>query len=195
MDQVLVVSATEAEAAGVPADLPTLICGIGKVPAATALTRTLARWPSPQLPLVVNVGTAGALRPGLSGLWLPSAVVNHEMNVTSIEEMGIFLTARYELPEGDGSVLATGDVFVTDTALRDRLAVGAQLVDMEGFALAHVCAEFGAKLRIVKHISDEADERATSWPEKVAESAAQLGEWLRERFSSGRSPLEHAPTS
>ena len=182
MNQVLVVSATEAEAAGVPADLPLLICGIGKVPAATALTKALARWPDSEPPLVVNVGTAGALRPGLSGLWFPSAVVNHEMNVTSIEEMGISLTARYEVPEGDGSVLATGDVFVNDTALRDRLALGAHLVDMEGFALAHVCAEFGTTLRIVKHISDEADERATSWPEQVAESAARLGDWLRERF-------------
>lgn len=185
MNQVLVVSATQAEAADVPEGLPTLICGVGKVPSATALTKALARWPGPELPLVVNVGTAGALRPGLSGLWFPSSVVNHEMNVTAIEEMGVFLTSRYEIPDGDGSVLATGDVFVTDTVLRDRLAARAHLVDMEGFALAHVCAEFGAKLQVVKHISDEADERATSWPEQVAESAARLGDWLRERFPSG----------
>jgi adenosylhomocysteine nucleosidase len=180
MKHVLVVSATEAEAAAVPADLPLLVCGVGKVASATALTKALARWPGEDLPLVVNVGTAGALRPGLAGLWFPSSVWNHEMNAELIEAMGFSLRARYEVPDGDGSVLATGDVFVTDPALRDRLAVGAHLVDMEGFALAHVCAEFGAALRIVKHISDEADERALSWPERVAESADQLGGWLRE---------------
>jgi nucleoside phosphorylase len=181
MQEVLVVAATEIEATSVPDWLPVLICGIGKTSAATALTRTLARWEG-RGPSVVNIGTCGALRPGLSGLFLPSVVVNHEVNIADIAELGFDLRTRYEVEGGDGSVLATGDVFVADPALRDRLAAGAHLVDMEGFALAHVCAQFDVRLQIVKHVSDEADEGAMQWPERVAFSAAALGQWLRERF-------------
>ena len=38
---------------------------------------------------------------------------------------------------GSEIVLATGDVFVTDPAVRDRLAERAHLVDMEGYAVAY----------------------------------------------------------
>ena len=49
-------------------------------------------------------------------------------------------------------VLATGDTFVTDVAVRDQLARDAHLVDMEGFAIAYAAASFGASVRLVKHV-------------------------------------------
>ena len=61
-DRVLVVSATAAEAAHVPADLPLVITGLGKTAAAAATARALASYDDLAGLTVVNIGTAGALR-------------------------------------------------------------------------------------------------------------------------------------
>jgi nucleoside phosphorylase len=79
-------------------------------------------------------------------------------------------------------VLASGDVFVTDPAVRDRLAKTAHLVDMEGYAVAYACHELGVPLRMVKHVSDQADESALDWPSVVAISARAVGDWLTENL-------------
>ena len=76
--------------------------------------------------------------------------------------------------------LATGDVFVTDPVVRDRLAALAHLVDMEGYAVAYAARSCGARVRVVKHVSDRADEGAMDWPSMVEVSARALGEWLTE---------------
>ena len=75
-------------------------------------------------------------------------------------------------------MLATGDVFVTDPLVRTRLAGVASLVDMEGYAVAYACRQFGVPVRLVKHVSDNADEGALDWPAMVDASARVLGEWL-----------------
>lgn len=51
---------------------------------------------------------------------------------------------------------------------------------MEGFAVAFACAQVGARCRLVKHVSDQADDSAMDWPAQVDASARVLGEWLRE---------------
>ena len=76
-------------------------------------------------------------------------------------------------------MLATGDVFVADRLVRARLAEVATLVDMEGYAVAYACRQFGVPVRLVKHVSDDADEGALDWPARVDASARVLGEWLR----------------
>ena len=48
---------------------------------------------------------------------------------------------------GDGTVLASGDVFVTDVALRARLASIAHVVDMEGYGVVYACRRLGAAVR------------------------------------------------
>lgn len=171
----LVVSATAVEASYVPADLPLLVTGVGKVAAATAVATALARY-EPQV--VVNIGTAGALRPGISGVVLPSVVLNHDISAALLAAVGVEVPTALEVPGGDGSVLATGDVFVTDPAVRDELATRAGLVDMEAFAVAWACAYAGVPCRIVKHISDTADNAALDWASIVEASARDLGAWL-----------------
>ena len=70
-------------------------------------------------------------------------------------------------------------VFDADTdADRDRLAEQADLVDMEGYAIALACEEMGVPLRMVKHISDNADETAHDWSAAVDGCARELGAWL-----------------
>ncbi|MFN8076007.1 MAG: nucleosidase [Kineosporiaceae bacterium] len=180
---VLVVSATAEEAAGVPEGLPLLVTGIGKVAAAVAVAVRLASRPrGTPPPLVVNIGTCGALRPHLRGLFLPSSVVNHDLDVASLARLGLVVSATFSLPGGDGTVLATGDTFVTDEQQARELAEQASLVDMEGYAIAAACAAAGAPCLFVKHVSDTADESAWDWNDAVAASARALGEWLREEL-------------
>ncbi|NED60572.1 nucleosidase, partial [Streptomyces sp. SID10244] len=69
----LVVAATRAEARYVPTGTRVLITGIGKVRAATALTRLLAAvGDDAPVRQIVNVGTAGALHDHHSGIFQPS---------------------------------------------------------------------------------------------------------------------------
>jgi adenosylhomocysteine nucleosidase len=187
---VLVVAATRAEAKYVPSGARLLITGIGKVRAASALTRVLTQSVlpdghdpggvvgEPPVRSVVNVGTAGALHDHHAGLFCPSVVVEHDISSAELRSMGYPVVDRWELPDGDGTVLASGDTFVADPARRATLAQIADLVDMEGCALAHVSAEFGVPCRMVKVVSDGADEGALDWPELVDAAARQLGEWL-----------------
>lgn len=192
----VVVSATESEAAHVPAGLHTVICGIGKVDAAAATTAAVLRLAArvddaegtgdaTAAITVVNIGTAGALHDGHAGLYLPSAVCNHDMSADVLRELHYPVVDRIDIDGGDGSVLATGDVFVTDPKVRAALAERAHLVDMEGFAIARACGLLGARVRLVKYVSDDADESAMEWPERVDQCARELGEWLAGNVAAG----------
>ncbi|EON24073.1 purine or other phosphorylase family 1 [Nocardioides sp. CF8] len=175
----LVVAATAAEAAHVPASLPLVVTGLGKTAAAVATARALAALPSLEGLTVVNIGTAGALRDDVVGLHEPGVVLNHDINAEVVRSLGY--DPRERLTVGTSEiVLATGDVFVTDPVVRTRLAAQAHLVDMEGYAVAWAAHEFAVPVRLVKHVSDSADESSMDWPAMVEASAVVLGEWLRE---------------
>ena len=174
---VLIVAATRAEARYVPAGARLLITGIGKATAAMRLTHALLSAEHP-VTRVVNVGTAGALHDHHSGLYLPSTVVEHDISAAALTAMGYPMADRWEVPAGDGTVLASGDTFVADPAHRGRLAEQADLVDMEGAAIARVCAEYTVPLRLVKFVSDNADDGAMDWPAAIDAAAKMLGDWL-----------------
>lgn len=180
--RVLVVAATAAEAAHVPPHLPLVITGLGKTAAAAATTRALMSVADPTGLTVVNIGTAGALHDHLEGLHEPGTVLNHDIDAAVIRSLGYDPRERLELG-GDPLVLATGDVFVADPDVRARLAERADLVDMEGYAVAWAAGELGVPVRLVKHVSDRADESAMDWPAKVEASARALGEWLLENYA------------
>lgn len=185
---VLVVAATEAEAAAVPGRVPVLITGIGKTAAASATASALATYADPTRVQVINLGTAGALRDGVSGLHVPDVVLNHEISAAALRSLGYDPRERLALtPAGDGGgdgqpplVLASGDVFVTEEQARERLAREASLVDMEGYAVAWAARAVGARVTLVKHVSDNADDSAWDWPRQVAASAVVLGAWLED---------------
>lgn len=175
----LVVAATAADAAHVPADLSLVITGMGKTAAAVATARALAAYDDLAGLTVLNIGSAGALRPGLSGVHEPGVVLNHDLSADVVRALGHDPQERLDVGESE-VVLATGDVFVSDPAVRDRLAGRAHLVDMEGYAVAYAAREAGVPVRLIKHVSDGADEGAMDWPTLVEVSAVALGEWLRE---------------
>jgi adenosylhomocysteine nucleosidase len=178
--RILVVTATAPEAAHVPDGLPVVITGMGKTAAATATARALAEAGDADL-TVVNVGTAGALRDGVTGLHQVGTVVNHDMSADAIRALGYDPMERIVLGPGE-TVLASGDVFVTDPAVRELLARRAHLVDMEGYAVAYACRAFDVPVRLVKHVSDNAGDDAVDWPQQVEASARELGRWLRENL-------------
>lgn len=177
---VLVVSATVAEAAHAPAGLEVLVTGLGKTMAAATTARALASRSDLAGLTVINIGTAGALRYGLAGLHLPGRVINHDLSAELVRALGYDPQEELQVTDGDGTVLATGDVFVTDPAVRAGLAARADLVDMEGYAVVWACRQAGVPVRLVKHVSDNADAAAMGWPELVDRSARALGAWLTE---------------
>ena len=44
--------------------------------------------------------------------------------------------------------------------------------------MAHVSAEFRVTCRLVKAVTDNADEGAMEWPDLVDAAARRLGEWV-----------------
>jgi adenosylhomocysteine nucleosidase len=180
-ERFLVVAATAAEAAHVPPDLPLVITGLGKTAAAVATTRALAAYDDLAGLTVLNVGTAGALRPGLTGIFEPGVVLNHDLSADVIRLLGYDPQERLVVGRSE-VVLATGDVFVSDPVVRDALAERAHLVDMEGYAVAYAARQAGVPVRLVKHVSDAADDGALDWASLVEASAVALGEWIRENL-------------
>ncbi|MFF2161573.1 nucleosidase [Streptomyces sp. NPDC058175] len=173
----LLVLAVKEEAQFLDTDLPVLLTGMGKVNAATRLATVLARGPHPSG--IVNLGTAGALRPGWTGTHVIGSVLQHDLDNAVLASLtGEIYGAPIDLPDHGGPVLATGDSFISDEAARARLAAHAPLVDMEGYALASAAQQAGVPLRIVKHVSDEAgDGAARTWRETVADCARVLADW------------------
>ena len=174
---VLVVSATPAEAAYVPDGIDVVVTGIGKTAAAAATTEAVLARSGDGL-TIVNIGTVGALHDGLDGLYLPSTVINHDINGDAIRSLGYDPADTLHLDGGDGTVLASGDVFVVDAVVRQRLAARADLVDMEGYAVVFACQRLRVPVRLVKHVSDRADDSALDWPSRVDASARVLGDWV-----------------
>lgn len=187
MNRVLVIAAHPAETAQLPPEADVVLTGIGMSRAAAVTARAvLERAPSPAERRglrVVNLGSCGGLRPGLSGVCEPSEILNRDIDAELMRAMGSDPDDLIRLSElgqtGDGSVLATGDSLVAGGPVRDALAERAHLVDMEGFAVATACRELGVSLRMAKHVSDDADSQALEWLERVQISARELAAWYR----------------
>jgi adenosylhomocysteine nucleosidase len=174
----LLVMALREEAQGYDYDLPLLLTGPGKVNAAAALAAVLARGPRPSR--IINLGTAGALRPGWTGTHVISTVIQHDLDSDTLHELtGDSYGEPLAAADPGGATLATGDVFVSDPFVRARLAARAPLVDMEGYALAAVSHYARVPIHIIKHVSDQADEAAVrTWQETTTESARALFDWV-----------------
>lgn len=177
-DAPLLVVALEEEAAHLHVhDLPILVTGAGKVNAAVALATILGEH-SPRE--VINLGTAGSLHDGLTGIHEIGTVIQHDLDDDALHHLtGLHFGPPVELAP-DGLVLTTGDTFVADPLVRERLAKTAHVVDMEGYALARAAGVAGVPVRLIKHVSDSADDSAAaSWSETVDHCAEQLGAWVK----------------
>ncbi len=177
----LVVCALPQEAAHL--DSGVLVTGPGKVRAAVTLTRELTLRTPDQ---VVVVGTAGALDPSLHGVIEVGRVTEHDLDSAAISALvGIEYGRTLQLSDS-GHHLATGDEFVSGAkaeALRRR---GFALVDMEGFAFALAAHACGVPIRIMKAVSDSAEEdAASSWRGNIDRCSRQLAGWLKSQGLNG----------
>jgi adenosylhomocysteine nucleosidase len=144
-----------------------LYTGVGKVNAAIAATEAvLATRPVH----VINYGTAGALRPDVSGLVRVNHLVQRDMDVRPLGfDLGHtpFDTTGHIDLGGQGISCGTGDHFVTTPP-----ELMTDIVDMEAYALAKVARVFAVQFHCYKYISDNANEDAADhWAENVARGA------------------------
>lgn len=155
-------------------------CGIGKVNAA-ALTQALLSAGATRL---VFTGVAGAVDPQLEvgDVVVSSEAVQHDVDVTGLgyepgevpgsgrvwnadpQLMEAARAAAAELPGVRTMVgrVASGDTFVASAERTRWLAqgFGAAATEMEGAAVAQICARWGVPFVIVRSISDSADHAA-----------------------------------
>ena len=138
---------------------PAGVGGVGKVNAASGATLALlVLRPS----LVINYGTAGRINEALSGLVEVAHVVQRDMMAMPLVPRGRtpYSSNLDRLSSGfDGVTCGTGDSFVTsgDPWLTEN---NVDLVDMELFAIAHVCQRHTIPWRAFKFITGGADQWA-----------------------------------
>ena len=159
-------------------ELGHLLLMLALVAAGVQALAGLLATPQPRLAAVaLGWQTAGLL--GAIGA-LAWAFVQHDFSLPS---PAIDPAGEVVLSESECTTMATGDQFVSDDADRARIsALGAKLVDMEGYAYASVCERFGVPLQIFKVPSDFADSETTmaDWDAIVVEKSHQLrGFWDR----------------
>lgn len=159
-------------------------CGIGKVNAA-ALTQALLGGGALA---VVFTGVAGGVDPALrvGDLVVARDALQHDVDVTplgyaegqvpgepplwvadpGLRDLVAAVAAEVADAEGVRSIVgrvASGDTFVADpvrvAVLRERF--GASCAEMEGAAVAQVCARWGVPWSIVRSVSDTADHDAS----------------------------------
>jgi adenosylhomocysteine nucleosidase len=178
-DLPLLVVALEEEAVHLHiTELPILVTGVGKVNAAVAVATILGAH-SPKE--IVNLGTAGALHDDFVGTHVISLVTQHDLDDEAIFDLvGLHFGEPINLG-GAGLTLTTGDSFIADQVKREELAQHAHLVDMEGYAVAKAAQVAGVPVRLVKRVSDTANEPAgKTWKESVDDCSEHLGLWVRE---------------
>ena len=159
-------------------------CGIGKVNAAMCAQTLIDRFGANE---VINTGVAGALDPSLSvgDLVVSTDLVHHDADVTGLGyepgmvpgmeslsftanehlRVAVISAAKQVTPEItvlEGRI-ASGDQFVSTQDLKDHifLTFGALCCEMEGAAIAHVCARNEVPFVVVRTISDNADNTST----------------------------------
>lgn len=191
----LLVVATPEEAEHLPKNYPLLVTGIGKLNAAVSLAEELyqARAEGIVPSVIINIGTAGSLG-APAGIHRIREVRVHDFSVTSVgEEAGDNSYPVITLPDvsGTGMRLATGDCFIESAEDAARIAEVADLVDMEGYAVAMAAQRAGVPVELIKIVSDSADDNAgTTWHEVVEECSRLLGQWLLQNESTPSRPQE-----
>ncbi|MDT0117202.1 nucleoside phosphorylase [Microbacterium sp. PRF11] len=181
----LLVAAHASELVAFEADIPgfeRLLTGVGKIPAAFALTRALATGTYDE---IVVIGTAGAIDDAVEGgVYDIAGAIQHDVKgLDGTFGEHVSLPARVDTGH-DGLVIATGDHFVDDpdTVALIR-ALGASLVDMESYALIWVAQQFGVPIRILRAVSDRAQDGATElWDVVVERCSHTLRAELRTRY-------------
>ncbi len=155
-------------------------CGIGKVNAAIC-TQTMILTYAPEL--IINSGVGGSLFKGLTfgDIAIAENLVQHDVDTSPLgDPIGLVSTINkiyFECDEravrlideivkemngvnGMIGTIASGDQFIASSERKDfiRENFSAIACEMEGGAIAQVCAVAGVKCAVIRAISDNADD-------------------------------------
>jgi adenosylhomocysteine nucleosidase len=154
--------------------------GIGKINAAQATAFGISVFnPSS----VVNIGLCGSLKTDLyhiGDMVSVCSLFQHDFYIPfkgkefdslfDIIDLDISATAANSELSGYSVVkLATGDSFIDNKDSKHELSQIADVVDMEGYAIARTCQIFKKKLMMYKVVSDGSDERSELEFDKIKE--------------------------
>ena len=182
-------------------DVVVVQSGIGKVAAAITAQMLIDRF---GVDLLLNTGMAGGLDPRLQvkDLVVATAALQHDFDLTAFGHTKGYLfgeddtvptlfaadtalvkraltAAEQVLPAGSKAitgVVASGDVFVDDSALKATLrdGFGAAAAEMEGAAIAQTAVANGVPFAILRTISDLAEHQANVSFDELERYAGQL---------------------
>ncbi len=143
--------------------------GVGKINAAWRTAQAIQQH---RPDLVINFGTAGALRAGLSGLVEVGTAVQRDMDVRALGlDLGHtpFEADSHQIRFSPAPLICgTGDSFADAPP-----ELPCDLVDMELYAIAKICRAEAIPLRAFKFISDSADGAAPAdWRAALDHAAA-----------------------
>ena len=142
--------------------------GVGKINATYNLIKLIHQHkPS----IVINYGTAGAIKKNLTGIVECTRFYQRDMDVRGLLDLKLGETPFDNVNEiiysKEGYSCGSGDNFVSN-----KLEMDVDLVDMEAYALAKVCKLEGIEFKCFKYISDNADNNASSdWIENCKKGA------------------------
>ena len=143
-------------------------CGIGKINAAMAVSKLLATQRPSRL---INFGTAGGITQTPGTLVRVGHVIQRDMDLTGLGNARgttAFDTVPAMLSLDDSPIICgTGDNF-----LQGPPEMACDIVDMELFAIAKICAVNDIPLTAYKYISDAANDAAAGdWREALGRVA------------------------
>ena len=182
MSRILIVSALPQEVPNFTWPLPgtLLYTGVGKVNATYKLTNVLTKvYGKDRFDLVINYGTAASKT--YSGLVDCTKFIQRDMDATPMglkigetpfdNEPSMIDFSDIKNPIGKNLTCYTGDSFVTDIQYMD-------VVDMEAYALAKTCRNFGIDFVSYKYISD--DGNADDWEKNCGKGIEEFKKLLNE---------------
>lgn len=146
--------------------------GLGKVNAASNAARLIERVKPTR---VFNFGTAGGITVG-PGFYKCTTFIERDMIIYDMGKVHHHVLGPITMGKG-GLRLSTGDNFVTDPST----ITDADLVDMEGYAIARVCKALDIEFHCYKYVSDHADSNANEhWLANVHMGQEHYKKILRE---------------
>ena len=179
---ILIVSALEVETQGKLDDWDVIYTGVGKINATMTLVDRLTDYNYVKPDLVINYGTAGSRKIKKKTLVDCTKFVQRDMDVTGLgflrgetpfeqDPPVIIQPQNIDFnPIGRNATCGTGDCFV-----EDKSQYYGEVVDMEAYALAKVCYNYGVPFISFKNITDGADEQAhEDWEANLADGIVEF---------------------
>ena len=158
-------------------DVVLVKCGVGKVNAARTTQILLNNF---EIEYVINVGTAGSLNENIEigDVVIGEKLVQHDFDITAAGHEKGYITGVGKLFYSDKNLvekakeviqginenfnafigtIATGDIFVQDIQVKERIKAefNADCAEMEGAAIAQVCTLANIPFIVIRSISDK----------------------------------------